>query len=305
MSNELVNFYNLRLRTGDVHSKYEELTGELGLHPKLDPLTKIHQWENTFEKLKDLRYPNDKEKEGIIELFEKYVPHILRRLTPSQKEQVRKFISNQQLMEEIREQFHDKSLLKKYAVELNLCQTLAAFEMYYGVSWFESHWSFGDMSGFISFYIETKRLVDGYLKKEVPLSAIDFLNRIRIRNPQKIMAESQDGLLYHIQEISDPIDLHKYKLVLRSPNILYLRPYELNLDDKIFYIIPRQLESMLMGELQIKRCDAGQTPQMPACQNIFIPQRKEAKYCSKRCNNRVNQVKRNERYKNTRKFYQP
>ncbi|MFQ6044526.1 MAG: hypothetical protein ACE5PV_27045, partial [Candidatus Poribacteria bacterium] len=65
----------------------------------------------------------------------------------------------------------------------------------------------------------------------------------------------------------------------------------------LFFHIHWQLTMMLQGRLrkgesQIKRCKAKATPKMPACQDIFIPQREEHKYCSDSCRMRIYQSKR-------------
>lgn len=179
--------------------------------------------------------------------------------------------------------------LQTQSPEMVISKMLDAYQTDKGVSWFESP---VDFPNFADEYRFVKTLVDGYLQKEIPIEALAWLDMRRATNTLTIKVETQNGKQYYLNYLREVDKLHVVDLHTQKLIFVDVKASQSNCGislGELFYQIHVQLTMMLQGRLPIKRCEAGATPKMPACQNIFVPGKK---YCSDSCRMRIYQSKR-------------
>lgn len=250
--------------------------------------------------------PPDKEEWlRVIDFFKNHAPHALRKLTEKERKRLREcFAGVKELGEEnqrhleVSRRLHEltkKSKNETFPKEFFDATTLDGYKTIIGESWFCSE-SYGY---FAEEYRHIKVLIDTYLDGYIAIESFMWLEERKKKHSDitdAFIVKNDDNTMCWpeilAQEGKLRVSLDEYSLMWLSYREEEWCPIKKRLWD-LFHQIYTETTMVLQGKMEIKRCAAEATPKTPACQNIFIPQRKGALYCSTRCKNRMHQAKLN------------
>lgn len=283
----LVDFYNLHLKSEWIVEKPRKTDLPPDFVPKtLDELLEMPEYQVQSRKLIP---PDEKEQQRIIEFFKIHVPNVVKPLTEKEKQKVREF--SERFNNWCKEQPETKKLtqeLQTHMKELIDRNTLDGYQEETGTPWF-----LGDEFGaFVVKHRHIKSLIDGYLDGYIAVDSLIQLEKWMNNHHLITFIYKKD-----LSEIHLPEMLARENKLQMSLDEYFLRWSlkeksgigKITLGD-LFHQICTEMKMVLMGGMEIKRCAAGATSKTPACQNIFIPQRENAEYCSKRCYSRIYQA---------------
>lgn len=268
MKSVLVDFYNLHL---------SELPSEK---------------EKILETLVSLKYTTN-ELRRIWWFLQAHTPLNTRKITKKVQEKAREFLESVSIdLPNILENVETKEIplvRKDY-------ETYENEEIYAFLNNIASH----NYSEFRELYHHIKTLIDEFLDGYIAVDSLEWLERRkRDYSIGRAIVKKDYSELYSIESLSK---MGKSRISRDDYTIAWLPPHyrsQVTIDEmrlalsNLFHQIYDDTISVLKGRLEIQRCAAEATPKMPACQNLFIPQRKVALYCSTRCKNRIHQAKLN------------
>jgi hypothetical protein len=267
MRSILVDFYNLHL--SELPSEKEKILGNLV----------------------SLKYTTN-ELRRIWWFLQAHTPLNIREITKKEKEKAPQFLEGVSIdLSNIRKNVETKELplvRKDYLTYENE-------EIYALLNKIAIH----NYSEFGELYHHIKKLIDEFLDGYIAVDSLEWLERRKKDySIGRAIVKKDYSELYPIESLSK---MGKERISRDEYIIAWLPPHyrsQVTMDEmrlalsNSFHQIYDDTISALQGRLTIQRCEAGKTPKMEACQNIFIPQRKSAKYCSDSCRMRIYQSKR-------------